>query len=252
MNADAARRLLPLYRPGKPMDPRVIKAVRFAEADPALRDELEWQMQFDDEVVAVIQCIKPPGDLRRKLDALGQNGAPAPRRVRSQVLNPAIMSALFGVLLLVGFLGYLKLEAAKDFPGRNWVETLVEMNDRMTGAELEPTKLAAADLADAMMLRGFDRFVVPPEIAPLPAAGWRVFRLSGNKVAQLAIDRHSLIVFVFRASDFGVQPGADKTWKIFDHERWAAAVTVRDGLCTVLTFRGQPAEMESFLHSLKP
>lgn len=251
MNADGARKLIPLYRPGKPMDPRVIKAVRFAEADPALRDELEWQMQFDDGIVEVIHCIKPPDDLRRKLDELGQNGAEPRGRVRANVFNPAIVSALFGVLLLLGFLAYLKMESAKDFPGKNWVVSMLELNDRMTGAELESTKLAAGDLADNMMLRGFDRFALPPELAPLPAVGWRVFRHSGNKVAQLAIDRHSLIVFVFRASDFGVQPGPEKTWKVFDHERWAAAATVRDGLCTLISFRGQPAEMETFLNSLK-
>lgn len=252
MNADGARSLIPLYRPGKSMDPRVIKAVRFAEADPTLRDELEWQMHFDDEIVAVINCIKPPEDLRRKLDELSQNGAPTKGKVRANVFNPAIVSALFGVLLLVGFLGYLKLESAKDFPGKNWAESLIELNDRMTGAELEPTKFAAGDLTDNMMLRGFDRFTLPPEIAPLQAVGWRVFRHSGNKVAQVAIDQHSLIVFVFRASDFGVQPAAEKTWKVFDHERWAAAATVRDGLCTLITFRGEPAEMERFLKSLKP
>jgi len=252
MNAESARQLIPLYRPGKQMDPRVIKAVRFAESDAVLRDEIEWQMHFDDEVVGVINCIKPPENLRQKLEELGQTGASAKGAVRANVFNPAIISALFGVLLLAGFLVYLKMESEKDFPGKKWVVNLVQINDRMTGAELEPTKLPAGELVDNMMLRGFERFALPPELSPLPAVGWRVFRHSGNKVAQVAIDRNSLIVYVFRASDFGVQPGPEKTWKVFAHERWAAAATVRDGLCTVVSFRGDQAEMETLLKTLKP
>jgi hypothetical protein len=253
MNADSARQLIPLYRPCKQMDPRVIKAVRFAEADPVLRDEMEWQMQFDDEIVEVIHCICPPPNLRQKLDTLCQGEAKKKGKgsVRANVFNPAIVSALFGVLLLLGFLWYLKMESNKDFTGKSMAVEMLELNDRMTGAELDPTKLNAGDLADNMMLRGFDRFVLPPELAPLPAVGWRVLRVRGNKVAQVAIDRQALIVFVFRASDFGVHLDAQNSWKVFDHERWAAAATERDGLCTLISFRGSPSEMETFLKNLK-
>ncbi len=253
MNAASARQLIPLYRPGKQMDPRVIKAVRFAESDPALRDEMEWQMNFDDEIVEVIHCVCPPANLRQKLDEICQGDAGQKRKGGGvSVLNPAIVSALFGVLLLVGFLGYLKMESNKDFTGKAMAVEMLELNDRMTGAELDPTKLKAGDLSDNMMLRGFDRFALPPELAPLQAVGWRVLRHRGNKVAQVAIDQHSLIVFVFRASDFGVHLDTQNSWKVFDHERWAAAATERDGLCTLISFRGKPSEMESFLKTLKP
>ncbi|MEQ1859686.1 MAG: hypothetical protein ABMA13_07110 [Chthoniobacteraceae bacterium] len=252
MNAESARQLIPLYRPGKQMDPRVIKAVRFAEADPTLRDELEWQMEFDDEIVEVIHCIRPPENLRQKLDELSGVAADANGRGRVRLFNPAVLSAIFGVLLFAGFLVYLKMESAKDFPGRNWAVSLLQINDRMTGAELEMTKLPAGDLADNMMLRGFDRFTLPAELATQPAVGWSVFRHSGNKVAQVAIDRNSLIVFVFRASDFGVYPDKAKGWKVFEHERWVAAATERDGLCTLISFRGDTAAMERFLQSIKP
>ena len=49
-----------------------------------------------------------------------------------------------------------------------------------------------------------------------------------------------------------VHPGEEGAWKVFDHEVWAAAATERGGLCTLISFRGTPAEMESFLRSLKP
>lgn len=252
MNAETARQLIPLYRAGKQMEARVLKAVRFAEADDALRNELQWQMDFDDAIVEVLRSIHAPANLRQRLGEVTEHAPVKRSAARVSVWNPAIISAIFGLLLLVGFLAYLKMESADDFPGRNWVENLIEINNRMTGAELEATKLAAGDLADNMMLRGFDRFTLPPEIAPLPAVGWRVFRHSGNKVAQVAIDRNALVVFVFRASDFGVQLGAQNDWKVFDHERWAAAATVRDGLCTLITFRGDQSAMDDFLKTLKP
>jgi hypothetical protein len=261
MNAEDARRLVPLYRTGKQVDSKVLKAVRFAEADATLRDELQAQMGFDDELVEVLHSIKPPEDLRQKLDQLGATGGPRKSRVRRNVFNPAILSAIVGVLLLIGFAIFLTMESSKDFPGKNWAVSLIDLNTRMTGAELEPTKLPAGELGDNMMLRGFDRFALPPELGPLPAVGWRVFRHSGNKVAQVAVHAgdsgsaaaaNGVLVYVFRASDFGVHPAAEGTWKVFDHQEWTAAASERAGLCTIISFRGTNAEMENLLKSLKP
>lgn len=261
MTSEGARELIPLYRPGKPMDARVMKAVRFAEGDDELRGEMQWQIAFDDEVVEVIHVIRPPENLRQKLDEIAQPAdAPAPSRVRQNVFNPAVLSVICGLLVLVGVGVFLKMESAKDFAGRSWAESMLELNDKMSGAELEPTKMLAGELSDNLMLRGFDRFALPPELNNVPALGWRVFRHSGNKVVQIALDREGpgqaanrgVIVFVFRASDFGVHPGEEGAWKVFDHEVWAAAATERKGLCTLVSFRGVSADMEAFLKTLKP
>jgi len=67
MNAKTAGMLLSCYRPGKKVDPRIIKAVRFAEGDETLRRILEDQMDFDEQVVEAIHSIKPPENLRAKL-----------------------------------------------------------------------------------------------------------------------------------------------------------------------------------------
>jgi len=118
---------------------------------------------------------------------------------------------------------------------------------------LEETSLRAGELADNLMLRGFDGFSVPTEISSQQAVGWRVFRHgpSGHKVVQIAIERNNSVVFVFRTSDFGVQPGASGDWRYFEYEEWAAAIRQFHGLCVLVTFRGKEAEMRNMIESLQ-
>ena len=250
MNAETARGLIALYRPGKSMDARILKAVRFAEGDPAMSPALNEQMDFDEHFTGMIGAIQPPADFALRLTIAA---VPVASRAR-QVLNPAILGALVGVVLLVGFAVFQMREAEGEFPGREWAESFIEINGGMSGAELERTQFTAGQLGDNMMLRGFDGFALPPEIAALPAAGWRVFRhgQSGHKVAQIAFERQNLIVFVFRTADFGVQCGAEGEWRTFTHKEWAAAISGRGALCTLLSFPGDAAAMDSFLKSLKP
>jgi hypothetical protein len=147
----------------------------------------------------------------------------------------------------------MKLESDKQFPGRDWVEDFIDLNNHMTGSELDQTQSFAGELGDNLMLRGFDGFSLPSEIGSLQAAGWRVFRHgpSGHKVVQIAAEKNNSILFVFRSSDFAVQPGAGGEWRIFQHKDWAAAVRQFHGLCIVVTFRGQESEMKSFIASLQ-
>jgi hypothetical protein len=245
MNPDAVRQLLPLYRADRPADSKVDKAVQAAESDESLRRELEDQLKFDQRMVVMIHSMEPAPSLREKLEATrGEKKSRA-----RQAFNPAILCAIFGVLLVA-----FKLEADKDFPGRNWVEHFVELNDRMTGAELEQTNLKAGDLGDNLMLHGFEGFSLPPEVASLRAVGWRVFRdgPSGHKVVQLAINKKTSLMFVFRSSDFGVQPGESGEWKTFEHQGWAGAIRQHKDLCVLITFRGTERKMEAFIQSLKP
>jgi hypothetical protein len=252
MNRQTARQLLPLYRSGQRVDSRVEKAVRLAECDEPLRQELGEQMDFDEQVMDVIRCIRAPDDLRQRLTALSDRSQPAERKAPRHWLNPAILSAVLGLGLLIGFLVYLKMESSSNFPGRDWAEDLVEITDRMTGAELEATQLRVGELGDNMMLRGFDGYKVPPEIETLPTVGWRVFRHNGHKVAQVVIEDPPMVAFVLRAADFGMQPGAGRDWQIFSHERWAVAAKSSNGVCTVLSIRGNESAMTEALNSLKP
>lgn len=246
MNAETARSLIPLYREDRPVDSKVKKAVNFADGDPDLSNELKTQLEFDRRIVGVIRCLKPSPNLKEKLgDGNGRSNSKA-----RQATNPAILCAIIGVLLLIGIGVYLKMEADKDFPGRSTVVDFIKLNEHMTGAELEQTEARAGDLGDNLMLRGFDTFALPTEIGSQQAAGYRVFRHgpSGHKVVQLAVDLNHSLVFVFRTSDFGIQPGPD--WRYFQHEGWAAAIRQYHGLCVLVTFRGKEADMRTMIQSL--
>jgi hypothetical protein len=144
MNAETARTLIPLYRHDRPADSKIKKAVQFADSDPALGQELKSQLEFDRRIVDVIRCLKPSSSLKEKLG--GTNGRPSSKA--RQVMNPAVLCAVVGVLLLIGIGIHLKLEADKDFPGRPWVEDFIKLNEHMTGAELEQTESRAGDLGD--------------------------------------------------------------------------------------------------------
>jgi len=253
MSPEEARQLMALYREGKPADSRITKAVGIAEGDDTLRSELQDQMAFDGQMLEAIRHIELPADLWTKLNEVASARGPSKSRAR-QFFNPSILCAIAGVLLLIGFGVWRYMAEGEDFPGRSRVETFIKMNDRMTGAELEPTQTTAGQLGDNMMLQGFNGFTLPEEIAALPVIGWRVFRegQSSHRVAQFVVENHNTVVFVFRASDFGVQPEAATRWRTFEFEGWAAAITERSGMCTVLTFHGDEAEMKKFLSSLKP
>lgn len=257
MNARSAEALIPCYRPGKKLDAQIIKAARFAEADPILREKLEEQMDFDEQVVEAIRYIVPPEDLPEKLGALGaigvQKGGTRWRRSR-QWFHPAVLAVVCGLILIAGFLVHLALESQTDFPGKDAVAKMIDLCGEMNGTEFEARRAAvpASQLADTLYMAGFEGFALPQELAELPAVGWRVFRQQGHRVAQLAVDSRDAIVFVFRASDFGVQGGPLPEWRVLERNGWVGALKDRAGLCTLVVFRGTAADMQQFLQTLKP
>ena len=251
MNLEDAAALLPLHRPGRPMEGRLQKAVRTAETDPALAATVASQTQFDQRILGVIRFIVPPENLGHKLRAAGARAdAPKPKR-RSQVLNPVLFTALLGVLLIIGFVAWTLLERMEKFPGREAAERMLGATSKMSGVELDPVTVNAGGLQDWFYMRGFEGFAVPAELAPLPAVGSRVFRMEGHPIAQVAVDRHSSILYVFRASDFEVEIPADEPWRVIAHEDWTAALQRRGDLCSMIAFKGSKAEMREFLTALR-
>ena len=253
MNARSAEALLPCYRPGKKLDAQIIKAARLAEGDPVLREKLEDQMDFDEQVVEAIRYIVPPDNFPEKLDELRP---PRPARrwsLSRQLFSPAALAVVFGLIIIGGFMVHLTIESRADFPGREAVAKMIDLCGEMNGTEFEArTAVPANQLADTLYMAGFEGFSLPEELAGLPTVGWRVFRQQGHRVAQLAIDSPEAILFIFRASDFGVQGGTPVAWRILERNGWVGALNHRGGLCTLVVFRGNNAAMQKFLQTLKP
>ena len=160
--------------------------------------------------------------LSEKLDETRASRDQATRwRLSRQWFSPAALAVVFGLILIAGVMVHQTIESRADFPGKEAVAKMIDLCGEMNGTEFEAKRapVPASQLADTLYMAGFEGFALPEEVAALPAVGWRVFRQQGHRVAQLAIDSREAIVFVFRASDFGVQGGATPAWRIAGTER---------------------------------
>jgi hypothetical protein len=250
MNTEDAAALLPLHRPGRTAVGRLQKAIRLAETDAELGAQLTRQTEFDDQIVDVIQSIQPPENLRQKLRAAVTVPEP-PKKLRAQAFNPAVLTAILGLLLIAGFVIWTVKERMEKFPGREATERMLASTSKMSGVELDPVQTVSGTMGDWFYMHGFEGYAVPAELAALPAVGSRVFRIDGHAIAQLAVDRHDSILYVFRASDFGLEIPEDRPWHLFEHEGWVAALRRHGDICSMLAFHGEKAEMREFLASLK-
>jgi hypothetical protein len=247
MNSTTAEALLRCYRGGQRADPRTQKAVRFAESDETLRRKLSAQMEFDERIVEVIHFIKPPENLRKKLAERNASAHSADGRFRSNMRQPAILAAVAGVLLIVGVVVFLALETMESFPGREAAGRMLSATRKMSSTDFERVSGPVGTLGDWFFTRGFNSFDVPPELADFKAIGCRVLSQDGHSVAQVAVEAQESILYVFRASDFGVQIRDEESWRVFEHEDWVAAVRHRQDHCYMIAFHGRKEAMRRFL-----
>jgi hypothetical protein len=252
MNTDEAAALLPLDRPGRDADGPLRKAIRLAESDPALSTQLAHQREFDQQMVGVINSIQPPENLGAKLRAAGERPDAEKPKQPSNAFNPAVLTAVLGVLLIIGFVAWTIMERMEKFAGREAAERMLSTTSKMSGVELDPVTTNAGTMEDWFYMRGFEGYSVPRELSALPAVGSRVFRIDGHPIAQIGVDRHDSIIYVFRASDFGLELDSDAPWRLMEHEGWVAALRRHGDICSMLAFRGKKAEMHEFLASLTP
>lgn len=250
MKATEAELLLHCHRAGREPGGRVQKAVRVAAGDARLAEKLRAQMEFDAQIVEAIHSVLPPEDLREKLDALNEAAGAGRRKTRVKVSNPAMLSALAGVLLFVGVVVFFVMESMADFAGREAVQDMLDSTTKLNGTEFESVTMNTTQLGDWFYIRGYEGYEVPPEFAAEQVIGSRVFRQEGRPIAQFVVEKHESVIFEFHAADFGVQLPADGEWRVIERGGWAAAVRQRGAHCHMIAFRGAAAEMRAFLQTL--
>jgi hypothetical protein len=253
MNARTAQTLLRCYRPGKAADSRVEKAVKFAQEDPELSKMLNEQTAFDQQIVDAIHVIKPPDDLRKKLNDLGVKPG-AEKGLRKQMVNPAVITAILGVIVILGIAVFFVMDRMEKFSGREEVEGMLSAAAKMSPSELEAVSMNTGQLGDWFYVRGYDGFEAPTDLAALQAIAARAFHYENRPMAQLAIgegDTLRCLFFEFRASDFGVQLPADADWKVLAQDEWVGAIRQNGDHCFLIVFKGTKADMEDFLKTLK-
>lgn len=250
MNSTDAESLLRCHRAGRDPDSRVRKALRLAEGDAELGKMLRAQTEFDAQIIEAIHGISPPENLRARLGALNEAAAGGGRKLRAHLFTPAMLAAVAGVLLIVGVSVFFVMESMANFPGREAVETMLETTSKLSGNEFEQVTTTTAQLGDWLLLRGYEGYEAPPELAAAPVIGARVFVQDGKKIAQYVVEQHESVVYEFHAADFGVQLPAEGGWRILEKNGWVAAVRQSGDHCLMLSLRGSAAEMRTFLASL--
>ncbi|MGA3170270.1 MAG: hypothetical protein ABSE62_04585 [Chthoniobacteraceae bacterium] len=247
MKNDEAALLLQCHCPALPgtEDPRIVKAVRAAEKDPALKTELARQRAFDERQMAALEQVTAPHSLLGKLAA----AQPAAMRAgKGALMQPVVIAILIGALVLVGWGGVTLWNRAHSFPGKDSAMRIVEVNDEMTGMEMEPRKELAGELDDWFFDKyGFEDYYLPPGFENYHAVGARLFKQDDGQVAQVAIEENNMIFFSFKADDFGVALPTNDQWRVFTDGDWAAGLIQHDDECFMVTFRGSAADMDDFL-----
>jgi hypothetical protein len=233
--------------PGLPgtEDPRIAKAVKAAEKDPALQAELARQRALDERHLAALEQVMLPQALLAKLEA----GQAAAKKLSGKafLMQPVGLAIVIGAAVLLGWGGVTLWNRAHAFPGKDSVMRMVEVNDDMTGMEMEPKKETAGALNDWFFDKyGFEDYFVPAGFENYQTAGARLFKQDDEPVAQVAIPENNMVFFSFKAEDFGLNLPNDE-WHTFEDGDWVAAVVQHDEECFMVTFRGSQEEMEDLL-----
>jgi hypothetical protein len=227
-------------------DPRIVKAVRTVEKDPALQGELARQRALDGRHLTTLEQVMLPQALLGKLAAGPATGGRT-LAGKGALLQPVVLAIVIGAAVLVGWGGVTLWNRTHSFPGMDNTMRLVEVNDEMTGMEMEPRKETAAALNDWFFDKyGFEDYYLPAGFENYQTAGARLFKQDGEPVAQVAVPEHNMVFFSFKAGDFGVNLPNDE-WHTFTDGQWVAAVLQHEEECFMVTFRGSRGDMEEFL-----
>ena len=248
MKSEEAGILMQCHCAGLPgtEDPRIAKAARAAEKDAALQGELARQRALDERYITAVEQVMLPQALLAKL-AAGQATDGRKLSRKAVLMQPVVLATVIGAAVLLGWGGVTLWNRANSFPGKDSVVRMVEVNDDMTGMEMEPKKETAAALNDWFFDKyGFEDYFVPAGFENYQTAGARLFKQDEEPVAQVAIPDHNMVFFSFKAEDFGVSLPNDE-WHTFKDGEWIAAVQQHDEECFMVTFRGSWGEMEELL-----
>lgn len=223
----------------------ISRLVKASAKEPKQHAAVTLQAEMDTRFRAEIEAVTlPPGFTLASLEEAAKPG------LRSILRQPAVLSIGLALLVVIGVVIYMALREIDDFPGKEAVMELMDETDAMNGTELESIgPIEAGKLEDWFMLKGFDGFSVPPELAKAKIVGARVFKWKGRPVAQLAIDRHNALLVVLPLADLKLTLDSP-AWKIFQQNDWAVAARGDGTSCYVISFIGEAEEMTEFLHNV--
>ena len=178
-----------------------------------------------------------------KKPAEGEEEEEEQPRARPLTIFFAIGVGLIATICLVGYIVWDQMNA---FQGTDRITALLNSANGLTGDEFEAVETTTDSLKDWFLLKN-EHFTVPKEFGSTRTIACRVFQFHNADVGQvMAKDGRELLYFLFDPADLGVKLQGGK-WEIVEGERLVGGVTVVEGTCFVVAFRGKHDEMQSFL-----
>jgi hypothetical protein len=151
-----------------------------------------------------------------------------------------------GLIATICLVGYLVWDQMNSFQGADRISELLNSANGLTGDEFEAVQTTSDSLKDWFLLKN-QHFAIPKEFGATRTIACRVFQFHNADVGQvMAKDSRELLYFLFDPSDLGVKLKEGK-WEIVEGERLVGGVTVVEGTCFVVAFRGKHDEMQTYL-----
>lgn len=249
MNLNEAQTLLKCRAPGKKEDPQMQKAMRLVAADPAAKEALDAQIEFDERQARLLDSIKPEEQFLDKIDDTLEH---LQKGFQWNALrHPAFLAGAVAVLVVIGVLVYVWHDMANNFPGRDSVEKMVDAIDHQGKKGLEPKNAQAGDLGDWFFNKGYEEFHILPQFAAMTASGCRVFKQDGHAVAQITLASHDAVLNIFHLGDFDIQLDPPDRWRLFEQGDWTVATRADTGTGFMVMLKGKKSDMQDFLDGLK-
>jgi hypothetical protein len=151
-----------------------------------------------------------------------------------------------GLIATICLVGYLVWDQMNSFQGADRIADLLNSANGLTGDEFEAVQTTTDSLKDWFLLKN-EHFTVPKEFSSTRTIACRVFQFHNADVGQvMAKDNRELLYFLFDPADLGVKLKGGK-WEIVEAERLVGGVTVVEGTCFIVAFRGKHDDMQTFL-----
>jgi hypothetical protein len=166
-------------------------------------------------------------------------------RARPFAIFFAIGVALIAAICVVS---YIVWDQMNTFKGADRITDLLNSANGLSGDEFEAVQTTTDALKDWFLLKN-QHFAVPKEFAQTRTIACRVFQFHNADVGQvMAKDDRELLYFLFDPADLGMNLKKGK-WEIVEAERLVGGVTLVEGTCFVVAFRGKHDEMQAYLRT---
>jgi len=232
-------------------DPAVRKALVFASGHASLKDKLSAQMEFDARSEAAIAAISLPPHLELQIQTINLP-ARSSAGLGKVLKQPAVLAVAIALLVMLGWFVYSTLIHSEDFQGREDVLKILDPDkaNEMSRSEFDIKSTEAGSMGDLLFSQyGFENYYVPAQLSHLKTARCRVFKQDGYPVAEVSLESHQSLLFVFRADDFGVKITPSEHWRVFEEGDWSLGIQAHGEVCVLIAFKGSRDEMKRFLVS---